>query len=94
MNRDLRQGKVFVDWSQNDRHKTTVCAYSLRAQPRPQVSAPLAWDEVSNAHEAADASGLMFEAPEVLERVATVGDLYEANVTVEQELPRFDAPPA
>ena len=92
MNRDLRAGKVFVDWSQNDRHKTTVCAYSLRAQPRPQVSAPLSWDEVADAHESGDASGLVFEAAEVLERVATVGDLYDANVTVEQELPRFDTP--
>ncbi|MBV8386352.1 MAG: non-homologous end-joining DNA ligase, partial [Acidimicrobiia bacterium] len=52
MTKDLRKGKVFIDWSQNDEHKTTVCVYSLRAVATPRVSAPLSWDEV----EAADAA--------------------------------------
>ena len=46
MTKSLRKGKVFVDWSQNDRHKTTVGVYSLRARERPTASTPLTWDEV------------------------------------------------
>ncbi len=46
MRKDLRRGKVFIDWSQNDGHKTTVCVYSLRATLQPGVSTPLQWQEV------------------------------------------------
>ena len=87
MRKDLRRNKVFVDWSQNDSHKTTVTAYSLRAQPRPTVSAPVAWDEVRDALESGDPGRLDLEAPEVLARVEDLGDLYAANLTVEQRLP-------
>jgi bifunctional non-homologous end joining protein LigD len=86
MKRSLRSGKVFVDWSQNDRHKTTVNAYSLRAMEQPTVSAPLSWEEV----EAMAGSGepLSFTAPEVLARVEEFGDLFSPVQTLEQELPR------
>ena len=87
MARDVREGRVFVDWSQNDRHKTTVCAYSLRARPWPSVSAPLSWDEVSNALDTGDAAALELDAAAVLDRVANVGDLYAPNVELDQELP-------
>jgi bifunctional non-homologous end joining protein LigD len=87
MRKDERPGKVFVDWSQNDEHKTTVCAYSLRGQPRPLVSTPVSWDEVSDALDAKDPDALTFEAPDVLERVEQTGDLYAPNVELEQELP-------
>jgi bifunctional non-homologous end joining protein LigD len=86
MNRDLRAGKVFVDWSQNDRHKTTVTAYSLRARPRPTVSTPLAWDEVTEAIHASKPAALDFEAAAVLERVERFGDLYTLEGPA-QELP-------
>jgi bifunctional non-homologous end joining protein LigD len=89
MAKDVRPGKVFVDWSQNDRHKTTVCAYSLRARSRPTVSTPVSWDEVSDALDAGDPSALVFEAPDVLERVESLGDLYEPNLTVKQNLPKL-----
>jgi len=82
-----RPGKVFIDWSQNDRSKTTVCAYSLRIRDRPTVSAPLRWDEVQDALDAREPERLVFEAPDVLARVAEHGDLFEANLTVRQELP-------
>ena len=49
MAKDQRGGRVFVDWSQNDRHKTTVCAYSLRATDVPGVSTPVSWDELARA---------------------------------------------
>jgi bifunctional non-homologous end joining protein LigD len=87
MNKDVRPNRVFVDWSQNDRHKTTVCAYSLRAERHPTVSTPLTWDEVSDALERRDRRALTFEAPAVLERVEQVGDAFAANLTVDQELP-------
>jgi bifunctional non-homologous end joining protein LigD len=84
MRKDLRPGKVFIDWSQNSRHKTTVAAYSLRARPEPTVSTPVTWDEVSDC---ADGGPLSFTAPEVLERVARHGDLFAPCATLEQELP-------
>jgi bifunctional non-homologous end joining protein LigD len=87
MARDLRRGRVFVDWSQNDRHKTTVCAYSLRARARPMVSAPIGWDEVSDALDGGDPAALELDTAAVLERVERLGDLYTDNLTVEQELP-------
>ena len=89
MRKDERSGKVFVDWSQNDRHKTTVCAYSLRGKARPTVSTPVSWDEVSDTLDAGDTESLTFEAPDVLERVEHLGDLYDANLELEQELPEL-----
>jgi bifunctional non-homologous end joining protein LigD len=84
MKRSLRRGKVFVDWSQNSRHKTTIAPYSLRARPRPTVSAPVTWDEVE---EAAGGSPLSFEAADVLDRVAEHGDLFGEALSVRQRLP-------
>jgi bifunctional non-homologous end joining protein LigD len=86
MSKAKRTGKVFVDWSQNDRHKTTVNVYSLRAMERPTVSTPLAWDEVEEM--AASGVGLSFTSDEVLERVRSHGDLFAPVQTLEQELPR------
>lgn len=85
--KELRTGKVLVDWSQNSRHKTTVCAYSLRARERPTVSTPLTWDEVEEAFDAGDASRLVFEAPQVLERVEALGDLFAPTLSLRQALP-------
>jgi bifunctional non-homologous end joining protein LigD len=84
MARAVRPGKVFIDWSQNSRHKTTVAVYSLRARPRPTVSTPVTWDEVAGA---ADGAPLSFEAGEVLERIEAHGDLFAPTLTLEQELP-------
>jgi bifunctional non-homologous end joining protein LigD len=86
MTKAKRAGKVFVDWSQNDRHKTTVCVYSLRLQPEPTVSTPLSWDEVSDA---SDPEELHFLAPEVADRYDEYGDFYEDALTLEQELPEL-----
>lgn len=84
MAKELRKGKVFIDWSQNSRHKTTICAYSLRARPRPTVSTPVTWDEVAAA---ADGEPLSFEAGEVLARIEEHGDLFAETATLEQDLP-------
>ncbi len=87
MTRSKRPGKVFVDWSQNDRHKTTVCVYSLRLRDRPTVSTPLAWSEVEVALESGDESTLTFEAGAALERGEERGDLYADSLTLHQALP-------
>jgi len=81
-----RPGKVFVDWSQNDRHKTTVNVYSLRAMDNPTVSTPLSWDEVAGIADSGEP--VAFTAPEVLARVEELGDLFSPVQTLEQELPR------
>lgn len=80
-----RPGRVFVDWSQNAHHKTTIAPYSLRARPEPTVSTPVTWDEVA-ACAAGDAE-LRFLSDDVLDRVAELGDLFDAVLTVEQRLP-------
>ena len=87
MAREHRRGRVFVDWSQNDRAKTTVAPYSLRIRPRPLVSTPVSWTEVEAVYDSGDGDALSFEAPAVLERVAARGDLYERNLTLQQDLP-------
>lgn len=84
MKRDLRPGKVFIDWSQNADHKTTICAYSLRARPHPSVSTPVTWDEVEHA---ANDEPLVFEAPDVVARFEEHGDLFAPTQTLEQTLP-------
>ncbi len=84
-----RGGRVFIDWSQNDQHKTTICAYSLRIAERPTVSTPVTWEEVRDALDAGDASALYFEAPAVLERVANGVDHYAASLTERQDLPEL-----
>ena len=84
MNRRLRKGKVFIDWSQNSRHKTTIAPYSMRARDRPCVSTPISWDEVADG---ADGEPIVFETADVLERVDYVGDLFADTVSLQQELP-------
>jgi bifunctional non-homologous end joining protein LigD len=91
MTKALRVGKVFVDWSQNDLHKTTVCVYSLRARERPTVSTPVRWAEVAAVARGKDASRLVFEAGDVLRRVDEHGDLFAAVLTERQELPASPA---
>jgi bifunctional non-homologous end joining protein LigD len=87
--KELRPGKVLIDWSQNVRHKSTVSVYSLRARERPTVSTPVTWDEVDDALAADDASRLRFEADDVLARVEEHGDLFAPVLTLEQQLPRL-----
>ena len=87
MSKARRAGKVFVDWSQNDEHKTTVCVYSLRAKDRPTVSTPLLWDEVAAVLDSRDPRQLEFTSDQVLERVAEHGDLFAPVEELEQRLP-------
>ncbi len=85
--RKLREGRVLVDWSQNDRHRSMVCAYSLRATERPTVSTPVTWEEVRAAVDSGRSGDLAFGMHEVLERVESQGDLFAPVLTLVQRLP-------
>jgi bifunctional non-homologous end joining protein LigD len=87
MVKSRRAGKVLVDWSQNDRHKTTANVYSLRAKARPTVSTPLEWPEVEAGVNASSAEALAFDAAAVLERVESKGDLFAPLLSERQDLP-------
>jgi bifunctional non-homologous end joining protein LigD len=89
MKKALRTGKVFVDWSQNDEHKTTINVYSLRAKERPTVSTPVSWEEVEKCLKKKDAKLLVFESSEVLARVEKMGDLFAPVQTLKQRLPNI-----
>jgi bifunctional non-homologous end joining protein LigD len=87
MTKRLRPGKVLVDWSQNDGHKTTVTVYSVRARERPTVSTPVTWDEVTRCRADRDPEVLTFETEQVLERFERDGDLFAPLLSVRQALP-------
>jgi bifunctional non-homologous end joining protein LigD len=89
MKKELRVGKVFVDWSQNDEHKTTISVYSLRAREHPTVSTPVKWEEVEQTLKKKDATLLVFEAGQVLDRVQKMGDLFEPLEKLKQKLPKL-----
>jgi bifunctional non-homologous end joining protein LigD len=89
MKKELRVGKVLVDWSQNDEHKTTIGVYSLRARERPTVSTPVKWEEVEFALKKKDVGVLVFEAAEVLKRVEKMGDLFAPVLKLKQKLPKL-----
>jgi bifunctional non-homologous end joining protein LigD len=88
MSKALRKRKVFVDWSQNDEHKTTVCVYSLRAKEEPTVSTPVTWQEVENCLKKKKADLLKFRSDQVLARVEKQGDLFDVVEDLKQKLPR------
>ena len=88
MSKAVRKGKVFVDWSQNDEHKTTICVYSLRAKEEPTVSTPVTWNEVENCLKKKNADPLRFRSDQVLTRVEKQGDLFERIEGLKQKLPK------
>ncbi|HVR25850.1 MAG TPA: ATP-dependent DNA ligase, partial [Candidatus Polarisedimenticolia bacterium] len=91
MKKSIRTGKVFVDWSQNDEHKTTIAVYSLRAREHPTVSTPVTWEEVERTLKKKDANLLVFEAPQTVSRVEKVGDLFAPALELKQRLPDLKA---
>jgi len=88
MSKAVRKGKVFVDWSQNDEHKTTICVYSLRAREEPTVSTPVTWDEVANCLKKKKVDLLKFRSDKVVTRVEKMGDLFEPVEKLRQKLPK------
>ncbi len=92
MKKSLRTRKVFVDWSQNDEHKTTVCVYSLRAKQRPMVSTPVTWAEVAAAAKRGDPDSLAFDAAHALRRVEERGDFFAPVLKLKQRPARWSRP--
>ncbi len=88
MLKSVRKGKIFVDWSQNDQHKTTVCVYSLRAKDEPTASTPVTWEEVENCLKKKKADLLKFRCEKALQRVAKFGDLFAPVEKLKQKLPK------
>jgi bifunctional non-homologous end joining protein LigD len=88
MSKSVRKGKVFVDWSQNDEHKTTICVYSLRAKEEPTVSTPVSWDEVANCLKKKKADLLKFRSDKVLARVEKVSDVFAPVEKLKQKRPK------
>ena len=89
MKKSVRTNKIFVDWSQNDEHKTTISVYSLRAREHPTVSTPVTWEEAEQALKKKDPQKLAFEAKDVLARLEKMGDLFEPVVQLKQTLPKL-----
>jgi len=89
MKKALRTNKVFVDWSQNDDFKTTVCVYSLRAKDLPTVSTPVSWQEVENCLGKADPELLVFTSNQALQRAEKMGDLFAPLLELKQKLPKL-----
>jgi bifunctional non-homologous end joining protein LigD len=91
MSKSLRPGRIFIDWSQNDSFKTTVCAYSLRAGTSPGVSTPVRWEEVEAwAQARRTKAGIRLNPGDVLDRLQRWGDLFEPVLKLRQRLPEFD----
>jgi len=91
MKKRLRTGKVFVDWSQNDEHKTTVAVYSLRAREYPTVSTPVSWEEAERALKKKDANLLVFKSSQTISRFEKLGDLFAPLLRLKQRLPNLNA---
>ena len=76
MTKSLREGKVFLDWSQNTGAKTTISPYSLRGRDRPYVATPRTWDEVEDGA-GADGEGIgQLEMDDALALVEQQGDVF------------------
>ena len=88
MRKELRHGKVLVDWSQNDNHKTTACAYTLRARAEPTVSTPVTWDELEAALKKREPARIQFTTDQVLKGVEKHGDPFAPVLTLRQRLPK------
>jgi bifunctional non-homologous end joining protein LigD len=84
-----RKKKVFIDWSQNSRHKSTVAVYSLRAKrQRPFVAMPVSWKELNQALKKGNASALFVEPEAALKQLKKSGDLFAPALSLKQKLPK------
>lgn len=89
MSKELRTGRVFINWSQNDASKTMICVYSLRAREKPFVSCPLEWGELEHLAGLGDPGRFQVIHSEAVSRVETMGDLFREVLVKEQRLPHI-----
>ncbi|MFT3781960.1 MAG: non-homologous end-joining DNA ligase [Nibricoccus sp.] len=88
MPKELRKGKVLIDWSQNSGSKTTVAVYSARGKrEEPYVSMPVTWTELQRARRTEKLDTLYFSPDAALKRLKKVGDLFEPVLKLKQKLP-------
>jgi bifunctional non-homologous end joining protein LigD len=85
--RARREGRVLVDWLQNDRSRSLVAPYSLRATPWPTVSTPIGWEEIESVLAARDLGSLIYLPADVLDRLDRLDDPFRPVLEVEQALP-------
>jgi bifunctional non-homologous end joining protein LigD len=89
MAKQVREGKVFIDWSQNSAHKSTVCVYSLRAKKEtPFASMPMTWDEIERAIKTKKGEEFLFDPDAAIARVEKLGDLFAPVLKLKQKLPK------
>lgn len=89
MSKELRNKRVFINWSQNDSSKTMICVYSLRARKKPAVSFPLEWEELERLEAQGDPEKLLIIHSEAVIRLREKGDLFQEVLTKKQKLPRL-----
>lgn len=89
MAKEQRQGKVFINWSQNDASKTMICVYSLRAREKPVVSFPLAWGELERLAGEGAPEQFQIIHSEAVRRAGSMGDLFREVLVKEQRLPHL-----
>ncbi len=89
MAKEFRQGRVFINWEQNDSKKTMICVYSLRAREKPIVSFPLAWGELENLAGQGDPAKLQIMYSEAVSRAEKQGDLFGEVLVKKQQLPHL-----
>jgi bifunctional non-homologous end joining protein LigD len=87
MSKSERNGKVFIDWSQNDAAKTTCCVYSLRAVNAPMVSAPISWAEIRRVVKSSVTDSLIIQATDLLNSNKIASDEFAALESQVQYLP-------
>lgn len=88
MAKNLRKGKVLIDWSQNSDFKTTVAVYAMRAKRgEPFISMPVTWEEVAKAAKSGKEKPLFFTPAASIKRIQKLGDLFAPVLTLKQKLP-------
>ncbi|MDB6117127.1 MAG: ATP-dependent ligase clustered with Ku protein LigD [Verrucomicrobiaceae bacterium] len=88
MAKNLRKGKVLIDWSQNSDFKTTVCVYAMRAKKEaPFISLPITWEELAKAVKKGDEKLLFFSPEAAVKRIQKLGDLFAPVLKLKQKLP-------
>ena len=82
MKKAVREGKVLLDWSQNNGSKTTIAPYSLRGRVHPTVATPRTWEEIT--------PGLQqLEFTDVLQRLEEHGDPLTALLSGDDRLTTY-----
>ena len=87
MAKELRTGKVFINWSQNDASKTMVGVYSLRGTEKPAVSFPLSWNDLEKKAKRSDPDSFQVLAPEAIKTVEEKAGFFEGMLHKKQRLP-------